>query len=115
MLPDMSDVLIEWEQPVKLKTVTKTKVNHEPVEVVTVDTIKAVVQVADEQTIKNNSLDWSKEYVTCHKESFGFEIGQFIEFEGKDYKIVRKKNYGKYGYTEVVGEETNRALLVATP
>lgn len=116
MLPDMSDTLIEWEQPVKLKTVTSTTVNFEPVTVVTVETIQAVVQPADKTKLQIDSLDWSKEYVTCHKRGSGIEIGQFIEWDGRDFKVIGPNgNYKNYGFIEVVAEETKSTLLVATP
>lgn len=115
MLPNMSDALTEWEQPIKLKTVTSTTVNFEPVTVVAVETIKAVVQPADKTKLQIDSLDWSKEYVTCHKRGSGIEMGQFIEWDGRDFKVIGPNgNYKNYGFIEVVAEETKSALLVAT-
>ena len=115
MLPDMSDVLTEWEQQVKLKTVTKTTVDFEPVVTVVVDSILAVVQPADKTKINLDSLDWSKEYVLIHKRGTGIEMGQFIEWDGRDFKIIGPNgNYKNYGFIEMVGEETKKSLLVAS-
>lgn len=115
MLPDMAEVLMELEQPVKLKTVTTETVDFEDTEIVTVDTIKAVVQPADKTKLQIDSLDWSKEYVLIHKRGTGIDIGQFVEWDDKDFKVIGPNgNYKNYGFIEVVGEATNRPVLVAT-
>lgn len=115
MLPDMSDTLIEWERAIKLKVVSKTTVDFIETTIVTETPIRAVVQPADKTTLKIDSLDWSKEYVLIHKRGTGIEIDNFIEWDGRDFKIIGPNgNYNGYGFIEVVGEETNTALLVAT-
>lgn len=116
MLPDMSDTLREWEINVKLKTVTEVTTNFVKTRVVTVVDLLAVVQPADKTKLQIDSLDWSKEYITCHKRGGGIEMGQFVEWDGRDFKIVGPNgNYKIYGYIEMVGEETKQPLLVATP
>ena len=115
MLPNMADTLIEWEQPIQLKTQSKTTVDFVETVTVTVEAIKAVVQPADKTKLKIDSLDWSKEYVLIHKRGEGIVIGQYVEWNGEDFKIIGPNgNYKNYGYIELVGEATNKALLVAT-
>lgn len=114
MLPDMSDTLREWEINVKLKTVTETTVNFVKTKVVTVVGLLAVVQPADKKKLNPDTLDWSKEYLQVHSRT-QINLGQFIEFQGKDFKLVQKGNYGLYGYFEMFAEETKQPLLVATP
>lgn len=114
MIPDMSDVLAEWYVPVILKTVTETTVDLEPVETVTVEPISAVVQPPTPEQLNAESLDWSLRPLTFHSVS-QIELGQYIEYEGRDYKIITDGNWQLYGFSEVIGEETKRALLVATP
>lgn len=115
MLPDMSDVLTEWLQPVKLKTVTTTSVDFVETEVVTVADIMAVVQPADPEKLQVDQIDYSLEYIQVHSVS-PMAIGQYIEWDGRDFKLVPfRKGYGQYGYVEVVGEETKLPLLVVTP
>lgn len=115
MLPDMSDVLTEWLQPVKLKTVTTTSVDFVETEVVTVADIMAVVQPADPEKLQVDQIDYSLEYIQIHSVT-AMAIGQYVEWDGRDFKLVPfRKGYGQYGYVEVVGEETNLPLLVATP
>ena len=112
----MSDVLTSWSQFVNLKTATKTSIDFVETEVVTVDKISAVVQPADKTKLQLDSLDWSKEYVLVHKKGAGIEMGQYVEWDGRDFKIIGPNgNYKNYGFIEVVGEETKKPLLVATP
>ena len=112
----MSDVLTSWSQFVNLKTVTKTSIDFVETEVVTANKIRAVVQPADKTKLQLDSLDWSKEYVLIHKKGTGIDIGQYIEWDGRDFKIIGPNgNYKNYGFIEVVGEETKKPLLVATP
>lgn len=113
MLPNMSDALLEWEIPVKLKTVTEATINFVKTKVVTVGDLLAVVQPAEKEKINPDTLDWSKEYLQIHSRSM-LLLGQFIEYQGKDFKLVQKGNYGNYGYFEIFAEETKQPLLVAT-
>lgn len=114
MLPDMSDTLREWEINIKLKTVTEATVNFVKTRVVTVVDLLAVVQPAEKEKINPDILDWTKEYLQVHSRT-QINLGQFIEFQGKDFKLVQKGNYGLYGYFEMFAEETKQPLLVATP
>lgn len=115
MLPDMSDVLTEWSQAVKLKTVSVTTVDFVGTEIITAADIMAVVQPADPEKLKVEQIDFSLEYIQVHSVS-PMAIGQYIEWNGRDFKLVPfRKGYGQYGYVEVVGEETKLPLLVVTP
>lgn len=115
MLPDMSDVLTEWSQAVKLKTVTITTVDFVETKTVVVTDILAVVQPADPEKLQVDQIDFSLEYIQIHSVT-PMAINQYIEWDGRDFKLVPfRKGYGQYGYTEVVGEETKLPLLVATP
>jgi hypothetical protein len=115
MLPDMSEVLEEWESPVKLKVVTITSVDFiESVDVVVTE-IQAVVQPADKTKINIGALNWSKKYILIHKRGTGIAMNNFIEHNGRDFKIIGPNgDYEDYGYIEMVGEETKETLLVAT-
>ncbi|MCV0420134.1 MAG: hypothetical protein K5804_17975 [Microbacterium sp.] len=111
----MSDVLTEWSQSVKLKTVTITTVDFVETKTVVVADILAVVQPADPEKLQVDQIDFSLEYIQIHSVT-PMAINQFVEWDGRDFKLVPfRKGYGQYGYTEVVGEETKLPLLVATP
>jgi len=110
MLPDMADVLTEWEIPVKLKTVTRQTVDFVDADVVVVSDIKAVVQVAQKERLNTDAIDWSLRYLQIHSKE-QLTVGQFIEFEGEDYKIIDDGNYQLYGFSDVVAEQTKRPLI----
>ena len=79
---DMSDALIGWELPLKLKTRTEKTVDFESTVIVTSQDILAVVQSANKENLTLDSLDWSKEYLLIHAR-LKIETGQFIEKGGK--------------------------------
>lgn len=114
MLPDMSDVLPEWEQPILVKTKTVTRVNFVDTVVVTSANHLAVVQPAQKEQLSPDSIDWSKEYIQVHDRQ-QIDIGQFIQWQGRDFKIIQRGSYGQYGYYEVFAEETKLPLLQVTP
>lgn len=114
MLPDMSDVLVDWEIDVLLKTITERTIDQVRSDIVQVAPLRAVVQPAQKKSINPDLLDWSREYLQIHSRS-PLALGQVIEFQGRDYKIVDLGNYQLYGFTEVVAESTNRPPLQATP
>lgn len=111
---DMTDALIGWEQPVKLKTKTETTVDFVPAVTVTSTDILAVVQSANKENLTLDSLDWSKEYLLIHAR-MNIEVGQYIEKGGRDYKVVSPADYMDYGFCAVIAEETKLPLLVPTP
>lgn len=105
MLPDMSDVLEEWSQPVILKTiVTTVDDNFDEVIVVTPETIRGVVQVAKSKDLNPDQTDWALRYITVHSKSM-MTTDQYIEFQGTDYKIIQMKPWGQYGYYKAICEE----------
>lgn len=110
---DMTDALIGWEIPLKLKTKTEATVDFEPTVIITSRDILAVVQSANKENLTLDSLDWSKEYLQIHAR-LPVEVGQFIEKGGKDYKIVSLGNFMDYGFCTAIAEETKLPLLVAT-
>lgn len=111
MLPDMSDVLTEWEIDVTLKTVQRYTVDFEDSDAVIVQDIKAVVQVAQKERLNTDAIDWSLRYLQIHSKE-PLSVGQFIEFQGEDYKVIDDGNYQLYGFSDVVAEQTKRPLIV---
>ena len=114
MLPDMAETLEEWQLPYTVKTVTKQTTDFEPTDIVAGRTIDAVVQVAQKSKLNAEAIDWSLRYLQIHT---GSELanGEYLEFQGEDYKIIDNGDYQLYGFTEAVGEQTKRPLLVVTP
>ena len=114
MLPDMSDVFDGWLDDYTLKTVTKTTVDFVDANTVAGRTVPCMVQVAQKNKLNIAPIDWSKRYLTVHSPD-PISNGEFLEFNGEDYKIVDNGDWQAYGYTEAVAEQTKRALLAVTP
>ena len=110
---DVSDALIEWEQPTVIKTVTESTVDFEPATVVTGRSQLCVVQVADKEKINPGTIDWSLEYILIHSRS-GIGMDELIEHDGRDYKVTDRGPWRGYGYVEVVAAETKRPLVGVT-
>lgn len=114
MLPNMRSTLKMFEQSVLLKSVETVRVDFNDTEIVTVSPIRAVVQVADKKKLNIDSIDWSKQYIWIHS-GVNLEINQYIEWHGKDFKLVAAgDDYSDYGYTAFYGEETLKPVLVVT-
>jgi len=109
MLPDMSDALTEWEQPVRIKTATTTTIDFKQTTAISESDTRAVIQVADKEKLNPAIIDWSLRYILIHSKS-RIVAGQYIEYQGENYKIVTTSNYTDYGYQEVVGEEVKGAI-----
>ena len=111
MLPDVSDALEEWVSAYTVKTLTRTTVDFEPVDVVTPRTVRALTQPADPQRLQTlTGLDWSLKYREMHSLDV-IANGEYFEYKGEDYKIVSRVDWSDYGYYKAVGEQTKRTLL----
>ncbi len=110
---NMSDVLTEWQRATTIKTVTITTTDFVQTESVTVRSQNCVVQVADKEKLQNDTIDWSKEYLLVHSKTT-LAMGELIEFDGKDYKIISRGPWRGYGYIEVIAEETREPLREET-
>lgn len=106
---DVSDVLEEWERPHTIKTVTVETVDFEPVETVALRQQECVVQVADKEDLNKDTIDWAKEYLMIHSRE-PIAMGELLEFEGADYRVITRGSWRGYGYTEVTAEETKEPL-----
>lgn len=106
---DVSEILECFSQPVILKRVTKTSVDFVESESDIESTIDAVVQPADPKRLNSDNIDWSQENLQVHTKAV-VDVGQFIEYKSKDYKVVVSKNYSDYGYYDIVIEATNRTV-----
>ena len=104
MLPDMSDVLDEFSQPITLIRVSQDIVNFRPVDNETDVPIDAVVQPAVKEKINPNIIDWSLDYKQVH--SFQeILFGDQMVYCGVKYKAVELGPYQDYGFSEAIFEE----------
>jgi len=112
-LPQVGHVLNDWLISTSIKTVTRTTTNFIETNAVVSRTQYCVVQPAQKETLNPRTIDWSLEYLRVHSK-IDIEIGEFVELDSKDYKVIEKTNWNRYGYSEVIAEETKRPLLVVT-
>jgi hypothetical protein len=113
MLPNMASALDGWEIPVILKTVTETSVDFVVSQVVTGETVQAVIQPAQMEDLDAETVDRSREYIKVHCKT-DILLNQFVEFQSKDFKVITRGNYVLYGFIEVIAEETKLPLLEVT-
>jgi len=108
----MSDALDEWAEDYTVKTLTRTTVDFQPVDTVSLRTVRAVVQPADPQRLQTLAgLDWSLRYLSVY--SLGaLSPGEFLDYRGSDYKIIPITDWTDYGYCHAIAEQTRRAPLL---
>ena len=104
-LPDMSDVLLDWEQDVTVSAVTTATVDFiKQAPVVVPRTQKMVVQVAQAETLNTDTVDWSLRYLQVHSRE-ALTKGEYILYNANYYKVITCNNYLDYGYFESTAEE----------
>lgn len=104
MLPDMSEVLLEWEQAITLRTITTTTVDFERVDTPVDTPLLAVVQPTNAEDITVQQVDWSKKHYTIHTR-VPIDTEARIVYQGGEYKSIQPIAWGDYGYWEAVFEE----------
>lgn len=110
MLPDMSSALSGWTQSVTLKTVTTTTIDFEPSTAIASTPIMAVVQPADKKRLNQDAIDWSLLYILVHSVT-QLNVGQYIEYNGINFKLISLGAYGEYGYYEATGEQVRGNII----
>lgn len=111
---DVSDALGDWLRPRTIKTVTKSTVDFQPVEVVTARTQDCMVQPARPEQLIKRQLDVKLRHVMVHSES-DINMDELIEFEGLDFRVIGPAQWTGYGYVEVTAVETKEPLKQVTP
>jgi len=109
-LPQVGHVLTDWEEIFTIKTVTRTTVDFEETTSVATRSQRCVIQPANKEQLNPETIDWSLEYIWIHSKDT-IEIGEYVTFQGADYKVVQRAGYGRYGYTEVIAEQTKKNIV----
>lgn len=109
----MGDTLDEWSMPYTIKTVTRTTVDFVEADTVAGRTVAAVVQPAQKEKLNPAQIDWALKYLQVHAAA-PLYAGEFIEYQGADYKFIEDGDYQLYGFSEVIAEQTKRPLLVVS-
>jgi len=110
MLPDMSNVLRGWEQSVKIKTVTRSTTDFVETDVVVVREQVCVVQVAEKSRLNSKTINWALDYIAVHSRE-DISLGEYVEFDSADYKVIVSGNWNQYGYIEIIAEATGKNLI----
>lgn len=110
MLPDVSNVLTDWERTVTIKNVARTTTDFVESDVVTERSQLVVVQVAEKGRLNSKTINWSLQYLMVHSKE-EILLGEFIEFNEADYKVIMIGVWNGYGYIEVVAEATGLPLI----
>ena len=111
MIGDLSvaDVLQGETRPTVVKAVETQTTDFEETEVVTGRYVDAMVQPADPKRLETlDGVDFALEYITAHALQ-PIRAGEFVEYEGREFKVITRSPWDAYGYSEVIGESTNTA------
>ena len=111
--PNMSRTIRSWATTHRVKTVTRLTVDFEPADVVVGRDVEAVVQPADKTKLNPAAIDWSLRYLQVHALT-PLKGGEFIEYEGADFKLVDDTKFSENGFHLGTAEETKRPVLVET-
>ena len=103
LLPNMSNTITSWFLDITFYTVERTMQGAEWVESVgEVLKTKGVVQPPSDEQLKilpEGTRSWPWLWVHCLPE-LQLETDQFIYYDDVKYKVMAKKDWGKYGYIE---------------
>jgi hypothetical protein len=110
MIPYMGDVLAEFETDVSLDTYTRQSVNFVQTLVKTSSVpIKAVVQPGNRDKLAAIAVDLTLRYIEVHAKA-DIRVGQYIRFNGDDYKVITPGDYQLYGFSDVICAEVKGAI-----
>lgn len=101
-VPDMSDTLAEWLQPMTFEVVTKENVNGLLTETSTEISTKGVIQPFNDEQLQIKSegqREW-KWWKLHTQPTAELEPDDVIVYLGVQYRVMTKKDYKLYGYFE---------------
>jgi len=101
-IPKIKYAFNGWESPIKLYKITSTIVDYEKVNIKVEFNFKGVIQPLKNEDLKIKPLESrSWEWLMIHTRiALELETSDIIEYNGKEYKIMAKKNYRLNGYFE---------------
>lgn len=101
-LPNMSQTIIGWFQPITFGVVTRTVSDYEGVETVTQVQTEGVVQPYKPEPLEielAGSRSWNWQMIHCLP-NLTLENNQFIYYKGTKYKVMQVQKYDEYGYRQ---------------
>lgn len=103
--PSVADVLVDFEELVQLKKTTVINSADFKRETVTSnESVRAVIQPERAENLRIENIDYALRYIRVHSR-FDIDIQDFINYEGRDYRMITKTDWGSRGYVELIGEE----------
>lgn len=103
-LPNMSNTIIGWFQPITFGVVTRGTLDYDDTESISIVTTRGVVQPykpTDLEIKEAGTRSWGWQMIHCLPD-FVLENNQFIYYEGIKYKVMHNRPYDKYGYREYI-------------
>jgi hypothetical protein len=101
-VPNMSDTLDGWMQPMSFERLTKTVINFVVQEVSEVITTEGVIQPFKDEMLQMKSegqRDW-KWWKLHTKPTAELKVDDVIVYLGAQYRVMHKKDFKLYGYFE---------------
>lgn len=101
-LPNMSQTIIGWFQPITFGVVTRSVADYETTETVQQIQTRGVVQPYRPEPLEielAGTRSWNWRMVHCLPELV-LETNQYIWYEGTKYKVIQVLKYDEYGYRQ---------------
>lgn len=108
MIPNMARTVKRKSIPFTYVSITINNTGFEDVNIKTEHKIKGVIQIPQDETIQALNLDFSLNYRQIHISSdlnVTPKNNDEFKYKGKNYKVVRFRDFSDYGYFEFIGEE----------
>ena len=101
-LPKIKIALNGWEYNIILNKVTSSFVDYQKVDTLEQISFKGVIQPLTSEDLKLKPLESrSWEWLMIHTKTFNeLETGDLVEYKGKKFKVMMKKDYDLNGYYE---------------
>lgn len=106
-LPNMSQTIIGWFQPIIFGIVEKTLVDFEEVKTITPVNTQGVVQPAGYEILDimpEGDRNWDIQEVHCLP-NIQVKVGEFIYWNDLKYRILKRENFSEYGYMHYIVRE----------
>lgn len=101
-LPKIKFALNGWEYNITLNKITSSIVDYVKQDVIEEISFKGVIQPLTAEQLRLKPLESrSWEWLMIHTRTYSeLETNDLIEYEGKKYKVMMKKDYNLNGYYE---------------
>lgn len=109
-LPNMSNTIVGWFQPITFGIVTSEIVNFEKVESIEYIDTNGVVQPPKPEVIEiqpEGIRNWEWLEVHCLP-NIQVDINEYIYYNNLKYKVMQRENYSAYGYVKYLILESYR-------